>query len=445
MNAELKALVYQQMLDIAPLVRNRIVLIGMGMSQDNFISTPVFDRCPAMVADAAILNQILQKAFVGESDRNSNLLMILIIGTLMSILAAQRAALEGLLWMLVLLAGFFVFTCIVVFERLHIISSMVGPPVAIVLSWSLVSFYRQMTEGRAKRVLADRLSRYTTPALARKIAEDYGSRTLQAEKRVVTCFSGNLKGFAQFSEKLGPEQTMEFLKIYLDAMYRSLDEHEALVNKIEGDDIVAFFNLPFYAQEDHARRACLSAIDSQMAMAKVEDRIRKSGIAPDHPLHLRIGISTGQAIVGDSGSNRNFEYTCLGRSIDVASGLVKANNFFDTSILIDEATQRQMENDLLARLLGKIRVSEQEEPVVVYELIGYRDGRKDRVEFVNLFEQMVRSYWAGAFDKVPAILCRLAEIQPEDKCIQIYRHLLDRSVASGGQTFRNGLIEIYPQ
>lgn len=442
-NEDLKATIEGQMAEVDPLVRDRIVLIGYtGSTTGDFVPTPVFNRCPGVIVHATILNQILQKAFLTQSDRNSDLLVILIVGTLMSILSAQRSAFEGLVWMVVLLGGFAAFTCYVVFDTLHTVSAMVGPMAAIVVSWSLVSFYRQVTEGRARRALAGRLGQYTSPSLVRRIVEDPDRLSLSPEQVNVSCFFSDLAGFTPMSEKLGPAKTVQMLNLYFEHMSEVLDEQEAFVNKFVGDGIFAFFNPPIHPQKDHARRACLAAIEVQQAMGHIEEHLREAGIAPERKLDTRIGISTGKTVVGDCGSTRKFDYTCLGDTVNLASRLESANKMFGTSVLISEATRKAMGEDLLARRIGMIRLSGMAKPAVVYELIGYRDENQSQVEFVELFETMVDHYWKKQFGVIPDMLDRLEEMKPGDKSVRIYRNLLVKINNIGTEMYRDGVIEM---
>jgi adenylate cyclase len=442
-NAELRETIERQLADITPLVRDRIVLIGYtGSTTADFVPTPVFNRAPGVMVHATILNQILQKAFLTESDRNSDLLVILIIGTLMSILSAQRSAVEGLIWMFVLLGGFVAFTCYVVFNTLHTVSAMVGPMAAILVSWSLVSFYRQITEGHAKRALAGKLGQYTSSSLVKRIVEDPDRITLSPEQVNVSCFFSDLAGFTPMSEKLGPEKTVQLLNIYFEHLSEILDDQEAFINKFVGDGIFAFFNPPLNPQKDHARRACLAAIEAQHTMAHIEDHLREAGITLDRKLETRIGISTGQAVVGDCGSTRKFDYTCLGDTVNLASRLESANKFFGTHVLISDQTRKAMGDDLLARHMGMVRLAGIEKPVVVHELIGYRDDHSERAAFVDLFETMVDHYAKKQLNVIPDILDRLEKIKPGDKSIKVYRNMLIQINNVGPEMYRDGVIDI---
>jgi adenylate cyclase len=264
---------------------------------------------------------------------------------------------------------------------------------------------------------------------------------IHPEATEVSCFFSDLEGFTSLSEKLGPGETVRFLNIYLEHISEILDAHEAFINKFQGDGIFAFFNPPLNPQKDHARRACLAAIDSQLELSRISKELRLAGIELELPLHMRIGIGTGPAVVGDCGSERKFDYTCLGDTVNFASRLESANKCFGSRILISEKTFETMGTDLLARLLGKIHVAGRRQPIVVYELIGYREDFEDKIAFVELFDRMVKMYWQNKLAELPAMLDKLESLHPGDKAVGLYRTMLEQIKQEGSQLWQDGVID----
>jgi adenylate cyclase len=444
-NAELEGSIDSALETLRRKIEGKIVLLGCTASDlGDFVPTPVFERCPGVLVHANVINQILQRSFFTHSQRNTDMLVILAMGMLVSLITTQRSAMEALGWMLVLLTGFFLVNCYLLFEKLHVISLLVGPMIAVFLSWSGVTLYRQITEGRAKRQFASRLSQYTSPALARQITENPGSLVLTPEQREVSCFFSDLAGFTPMSEQLGAQQTVRLLNVYLEHMSECLDDYEAFINKFQGDGIFAFFNPPLHPQVDHARRACLAALACQEHLPHVQEHLEEQEFSLPSPLKMRIGISTGAVVVGDCGSTRKFDYTCLGDTVNLASRLETANKFFATKIMIDEATYRQMGDDLTARVLGKIRVVGREQSVVVYELIGRREDQIERMAFITGFEKLILAYWRRDFSEMRACLKTLQEMPAgqDDQPLRIYQTLLNRIETEGDDIYRDGVIEM---
>jgi adenylate cyclase len=143
-------------------------------------------------------------------------------------------------------------------------------------------------------------------------------------------------------------------------------EEGGTLDKYEGDAIIAFWNAPLDVP-DHAARACRAAVRCQRALAAGQDRWRLHG-APE--LAMRVGLHTGEVVVGNMGSRQRFDYTILGDAANLASRLEGANKIFGTGILASEQTIRAAGGAVLARELGRVQVKGRREPVDVFELAG---------------------------------------------------------------------------
>ncbi len=444
-NADIEASIESALAELRPRIEDKIVLFGYtATTLADTVATPVFDEhpCPGVIVLANIINQVLEDSYLYESDRNTNLLVVLAMGMVVTILtASQRSAGQGLLWMLILLAAYAAVSFVLVFGRWHIISNVTGPMAAMFISWSLVTLYYQVTEGRTKRLFASRLGQYTNTTLVRRIVAEPRSLTLPPQQQEVTCFFSDLAGFTHLSEPMAPQEVVNLLNIYLEHMSEVLDQQEAFINKFQGDGIFAFFNPPLNPQPDHARRACLAAIECQKYLPHVEEHLRTIGFDLPGSMKMRIGISSGPAVIGDCGSARKFDYTCLGDTVNLASRLETANKFFGTLTMISQETHSRMGEGLPARLLGKIRVVGREKPVVVYELIHWADQADPRElsAFIEGFGRMIHHYWQAEFSQASALADQLRQtpLGQKDQPLRIYRELLTTP-----ELHRAGVIEL---
>jgi adenylate cyclase len=371
---------------------------------------------------------------------NTNLLLVLAMGMIVSVVTTQRPGIQGILWLILILAAYVAFSFAWVFGQWHVICHVAGPILAMCLSWALITLYYQITEGRSKRVFAMRLGQYTSASLVKRIVESPSSDMLEPQARDVSCYFSDLQGFTSISEHFQPSQIVHILNIYLEHMSEVLDKHEGFINKFEGDGIFAFFNPPLNPQPKHARLACLAAIDSQKYLPHVQQHLQDIGFDLAQPLKMRIGIGTGPVVVGDCGSTRKFDYTCLGDTVNLSARLESANKFFGTAIMISQTTYKQMGDGLIARLLGRIRVVGREKALAVYELIGRDDGDAALEHFVTHFEKMVRHYWAGEFDAARAMIATLRTTPKgqTDRPLDIYTALL----ADTDNFLTGGIIEL---
>ncbi|HUU96946.1 MAG TPA: adenylate/guanylate cyclase domain-containing protein, partial [Phycisphaerae bacterium] len=220
--------------------------------------------------------------------------------------------------------------------------------------------------------------------------------------------------------------------------------HEAMVNKFIGDGIFAFWNPVIYSQPDHARLACETAIDLLTALGELIDEQRqRGGDEAFGELVLRIGVATGNAIVGPCGSEQKFDYTCIGDSVNVAARLESANKFYSTQILVSDATRQQVADRFAFRPLGGVQVKGKREAVQISELLG-RAGQIDgeTLAYAQAFGQAVALFqkrdWAAAREAFGA--CSIQ--QPDDLAARHYAEAAKVYLEQPPPDDWNGAIEL---
>lgn len=275
-----------------------------------------------------------------------------------------------------------------------------GLSTALGLTGAVLAQYA--VEGRQKRFIKQAFKHYLSGEVIEQMLADPSRLTLGGEKKELTIFFSDLEGFSGISEKLGPTELTALLNTYLSAMTDILLEEGGTLDKYEGDAIIAFWNAPVN-QEDHAARACRAALRCQQALA---DRAAEFEAAAGRPLVMRIGIHTGQVVVGNMGSSSRFNYTVLGDAANLASRLEGANKFTATRLMVSEATWVRLGPDRAGRCLGSIRVIGRKTPVRIYELLAAEPPPPDWIGTWNAaIEHVEARRWneaAAALDAVPA-------------------------------------------
>ena len=158
--------------------------------------------------------------------------------------------------------------------------------------------------------------------------------TLGGDRRFITIFFSDLVNFTGLSEKLEPEKVVALLNHYFTVMSEIIFDSNGIIDKYQGDGIMALWGAPI-PLKDHATLACLAALKCQENMNKIHASIGDGGFLP---LSMRIGIHSGDVIVGNMGSVQRFDYTAIGDHVNLASRLEGVNKLYGTNILITEAT-----------------------------------------------------------------------------------------------------------
>ncbi len=416
-------------------LKGKIVFIGSNATgAADFVITPLDrtadSRTPGVVVHANILNTVLQYANIFQPSAHTEMLVTLFLGILLTVIASLgKPSISGVsLVAVVALAVLINFRML--FGRFHYWFEFITPLAAILASFTAVTFYRQIFEGRTKRRITARFKQYAAPALVDRIVQAANTLTFAGETRVLTCYFSDLQGFTSISEHLGPEKTVSILNLYLDCMTEVLDRHLGTVNKFQGDGIFAFFGAPA-PLTNHAEQACLAALDAQTELSRLCAEQRRHDDDFPH-LIMRIGLSTGPVVVGDCGSQRRFDYTAIGDNVNLASRLESANKAFGTYIMISQTTRDAINDKFAVRCLGGVRVVGKQQSVGIYELLGPADGiTPDQRNFVERFETAVRAYQAGDFSHAMEYFDALAAEHPADKSILLYQRTCRNLLTSG--------------
>ncbi len=425
-------------------VDQRICLVGYtATALPDMVPIPTHPRAPGVIAHANILNGLLQGRFVSWWPLWLNAIAALLAGlvaTLISVKyhARNAAALVALLAVAyVALAGWWTFYLTL---RWVALTPVVG---AIAASFFAIVLFRYIFLERESRALAAALGQYTSATLARQMAED-AELCKRAEMREVTAVFTDLAGFTQISERIGAERTQHVLNVALGRFSDVMLHYEGMVNKFIGDGIFAFWNPLIYPQPDHARRACDTAVDLLVALRElVAVQRRQGGDAAFADLQLRVGVATGNAIVGPCGSEKKYDYTCIGDSVNIAARLESANKFFGTRVLVSGPTRDAAGGRFAFRALGGLQVKGKTHAVDVYELLG-RQGEvpDDMLRHADAFGAGVTAFrnrdWAAARTCLDA--CR--EQCAEDAAVLAYLRLIEHYEAEPPADDWDGRIEL---
>jgi len=189
---------------------------------------------------------------------------------------------------------------------------------------------------------------------------------LGGETRNVTVFFSDIEGFSLIAEKMSPDDLMSLMNEYLSAMTDVIESHGGYVDKYIGDSIVAVFGAPA-DDPDHAANAARAALDCCAQLAELN---ASSASFHEHKLAQRIGINSGEALVGNFGSQRRFNYSVMSDAVNLASRLEGANKFYGTTIIASETTVALAGEDFAWRELDAIRVKGRTQALKIYELVA---------------------------------------------------------------------------
>ncbi|TVQ37578.1 MAG: adenylate/guanylate cyclase domain-containing protein [Spirochaetaceae bacterium] len=284
---------------------------------------------------------------------------------------------------------------------------LMAPTAGMALALVGANVANYATEGKQKRYLKNAFQQYLSPAVIEELIQDPDRLRLGGERRELSIFFSDLQGFTSLSEGLSPEELTALLNEYLSAMTDIIQDEGGTVDKYEGDAIIAFWNAPL-ALEDHAVRAVRAALRCQAALAQLRPRfVERVG----KELHMRIGINSGPAVVGNMGSRTRFDYTMLGDAVNLAARLEGINKQFGTYTMISQATWRQVDRQFRARELSRVAVVGRAEPVTVFEP-WFDADYQPLAERLTTFERGLRNYYQGDFAAARKVFESISDLDP---------------------------------
>ncbi len=445
-NADLERRLEAQVAALKPLIAGKTCFVGYtATAVADMVDTPVFARMPGVIVHSNLYNTFAQRAFYRWSGPWERAAVVAIVGVLVTALSASRGPRASFALVVLTMVTLAAINLIALGGALRYwLAAVVGVALAFV-AWALVEMFRFLVSEREKRRFSKALSQYTSPAIARQIAEDVGRLDLSPVAGEVTCFFSDLASFTTLCEQyLDPARTRSVLNPYLDAMSRVLNEHAALINKFMGDGIFAFFNPPIYPCAEHARRACEAAIESQRALAALIERQRGTPLGHVFErLSMRIGLATGPVYVGDYGSENKLDYTCMGDTVNLAARLEPANKAFGTSILVSGPTRDAAGDGLVFRRLGSLQVKGKQIAVPVYELLGRRgDVTAEAIEYAERFSAAVDLFQSRRWNEAEAAFRDLLVVRAVDIAARRYADLVTAWKTTGPPADWNGAIEL---
>jgi len=368
--------------------------------------TPMGGTSPGVMINATTLDNLLSSDFMRKSTLSTTMMATLLFAVLtgISVMAFRGLVISTTTSALSITAP--IILSLVMYRMgiwFDLAIQFTGCGVTLFLAGTL----KYATEGRQKRFIKSAFKQYLSPHVIEQLLQDPDKLTLGGERRELTIFFSDLQGFTTISEGLSPEELTSVLNDYLTAMTDIIQDTGGTVDKYEGDAIIAFWNAPV-DQPDHAKCAVSTALRCQEKLTEMRPALlNRTG----KEFHMRIGINTGPAVVGNLGSHTRFDYTMLGDSVNLAARLEGINKQFDTYTMISKATLDQLDGEFAVRELSRVRVVGKSKAVTVYEPMA-DDDQSARKDTLDIFAKGLAKFYSGDFTEAVTIFEAIAKEDP---------------------------------
>jgi adenylate cyclase len=351
--------------DVDPSIfKDRIVIVGASASGTyDVFATPFGTPAPGSEIHANAIDALLRA-------RTLDRLAIVPGGIVATLAATLLIGLAGTVvspWLLAgvtaIFAGATIWASVLWFAN-GLWTPLVLPLLAVALTFVGQLAWQYFVEGREKRQVKKLFSRYVPKDIYQQLLDDPARAALGGRRRKMTVLFSDVRGFTALSEKAPPEEVVSLLNDYFSRMVRILFEHRGTLDKFVGDMVMGLFGAPL-DDEDHAEHA----VQAALAMTRELDQLNTEWQATGRPrLDIGIGISTGDMVAGNVGSDTIMSYTVIGDTVNLGARLESLNKDYGTRIIISEATREALKGRSDIRPLGEVVVKGKSRPVAIYEV-----------------------------------------------------------------------------
>lgn len=416
-------------------LRGKFALIGTSAAGLKDLRAQPFDPVfPGVEAHATVIDTILKGDFISRPwiARIVEFNTVLLVGVISTIILSLTGAIPALITCLVMGAGL-LYGAQWAFSVQGYFLSPLTALLTLAINFSLLTLLKFRREEGHKKFLTATFKSYLSPELIEEMIAERTMPELGGEARVLTAYFTDIQKFSTFSEILTAPQLVELLNEYLSAMTDILIDAGGTLDKYEGDAIIAFFGAPLDFQ-DHTLRACRVAVAMQNSLLALREKWSQETYDPSveerntkhypptvwpqgskwpvnvHNMRMRIGINSGEMVVGNMGSSMRMNYTMMGDPVNLAARLEAGAKQFGIFSALSEYTlnvpfKDDAGNDVTVRdyvevrFIDRIAVVGKSEPVQVYELVAMRgDLTEKEQQLFTLFDSAMHDYQLQNWD-----------------------------------------------
>jgi adenylate cyclase len=275
----------------------------------------------------------------------------------------------------------------------------------------------------AMRQSLKNFKRYVPSDLVKKLINEEINAEIGGEKRELTMFFSDIAHFTSISEKKSPEELVKDLCIYFENVSSAIIKNNGTIDKYIGDSVMAFWGAP-EMNEHHAENACRCAVQIQQTLHTI---FRQWENQEKLPFFTRIGIHTGDVIVGNMGYTERLNYTVIGDHVNVASRLEGINKIYGTKIIVSEDTWKQCHDLFEFRMLDRVSVVGRNESLAIYELYAEKnDIEKILRKLFNYYETGLAYYFEQKWDEAAKYFKMVLKYRARDvPSIVMYRRCMN--------------------
>lgn len=372
---------------------------------------PIEQDVPLITSQTSLLNGLLTNTFYSKMTFWNALLIIFTLGVFLSLSAFPKSS-----WVLYIV-GLFITIGLIVLTWSLFIQFYLFPVVTVGFSFLLLLFILivgiEITVTKERAFIKNTFSKYVPEKVVTHLLSAPELLKLGGEERVITVLFSDLADFTTISEKMTPPDLVGLLNEYLTEMTNIVLEEGGIIDKYQGDAIMAEFGVPIHVP-DHADMAVRTALRMQQRLQELRQEWKQKELPI---LRCRVGVNTGPMIIGNIGSKRVFDYTVIGDAVNLASRLEGANKRYGTFLMISESTYENLTPGMFkTRILDVIKVKGKSRAVKVFEVYGEKPDTMDPNQelYYQTYHDAFEDYLSRKLTVAQEKFLKALSLRPED-------------------------------
>jgi len=355
--------------------KDKIVIVGANakasaLGLDDTVPTPMLQKHPGVDIQATILNNLINDEFITLPPFLWEISIIILLSILTFVLISRLSFFRSLGILIAVGVGYFVF-CI--FGYINNMAFDVITPLLVQLITMIFAYsFRFILEGKNKEKIKQAMGKYLSQDIMKSVVKNIDDIKLGGKKANVTVLFADIRGFTSMSEKMTAEEVSVILNEYFSEIEPIITKYNGVINKFIGDAVMAIFGEPIQDINHPA-----NAVKCAYAMLKKVEWLQDKWLNEGKPkIEIGIGINTGEAFVGNIGSEKRLEYTVIGDMVNLASRIESYNKVYKTNFLISSSTYANVSSIVDVIKISEVHIRGKAKKMDIYEVL--RVSNNDR-------------------------------------------------------------------
>ena len=350
----------------------KVVFIGAcakakSLSLEDALPTPIHDKQPGTDIQATIYDNISASDFI-RPIRAKDTFIVMGAAIVLTFIFIWKLPFFLSLILSIFLAILYLVFVLICYKNGYAVA--LTPPLAIQLVTSIFGYsYRFILEGKNKEKIKNAMGKYLSQDVMQNVVQNIDEVKLGGKKATVTVLFSDIRGFTSMSENLSAEEVSNILNEYFSEMEPIITAHNGVINKFIGDAVMAIFGEPIQ-DLNHP----VNAVKCAYAMLKKVDELQEKWIFEGKPkIEIGIGINTGEAFVGNIGSEKRLEYTVIGDTVNLASRIEGYNKLYHTNLLVSSSTYSYISDIAYVIKISDVQIRGKSKKMDIYEVLKLND------------------------------------------------------------------------